>query len=87
MGNLRLSKEHGVNPTLSICIICKEPTGEIALLGDSFKGEAPMHMITNVVPCETCKKKHLKNGTLILSATCRCKSHSSAYCGTSKRNN
>ena len=63
--SIRLHKEHGLNPTLSICIICKEETGEIALLGAGYKGEAPKHLVTSVIPCDKCKEKYLKTGVML----------------------
>lgn len=55
--SIRLSKEHGLNPTLCTCFYCGKETGEIALLGDNYKGEAPMHMCVSLEPCDECKKK------------------------------
>jgi len=66
--NLRISKDHGVNPTMPVCIICGEETGEIALLGDHYQGEAPRHMVTDVKPCDKCYKKYLKQGVLLVEA-------------------
>ena len=65
---IRLHKEHGLNPTLSQCIICGNDTGEIALLGAGYKGEAPMHLITSVEPCTTCRDTHLSKGVLLVEA-------------------
>ncbi len=61
-----LHKEFGVNPTMPICIICGKDTGEIALLGNAYRGEAPRHMITSLVPCDKCKEKYLKKGVLLV---------------------
>lgn len=55
---MKLSKKHGVNPTLSVCFYCEKETGEIALLGASYKGEAPKHMVTSFEPCTECKAKY-----------------------------
>ena len=63
---MRLHREHGLNPTLSTCIICGKETGEIALLGAAYKGEAPMHMVTGLEPCDKCKEDYLKEGVLLL---------------------
>lgn len=54
---IRLSKEHGVNPSILVCPVCGKETGEIALLG-KLKGDkkAPMYMYGNN-PCDECKKK------------------------------
>jgi hypothetical protein len=54
-GNIRLHPEHGVNPTLPVCFWCGEDTGEIALLGAAYKGEAPRHLVLNKEPCQKCQ--------------------------------
>jgi hypothetical protein len=66
MSNIRLHPKYGVNPTMPICIICSEPTGEIAMLGASYKEEAPKYMVIGIEPCEACRKKHLKKGILLV---------------------
>ena len=67
---MRLHKDYGVNPTISKCMVCGEDKNELLLLlGASFKGEAPMHMVTSVEPCEVCKKKYLTVGVLMAEAT------------------
>jgi hypothetical protein len=68
---IRLHKEFGLNPTISTCIVCGEDKKEIALLGAGYKGQAPMHMITSVEPCDNCRKKYLEegDGVLLLEAT------------------
>lgn len=65
---MRLHKDHGLNPTLSICILCKKETGEIALLGAKYKEKAPMQMITSVKPCKDCQEKYLKDGVLLIKS-------------------
>lgn len=65
-GNIPLHKEFGLNPTMPICIICHKDKGEIALLGNNYKGEAPMKMLMDVEPCLKCKEKYLKQGTLLV---------------------
>jgi hypothetical protein len=56
--NIRISKKHGLNPTLLTCFWCGEETGEIALLGkiDKEDSAAPMRCVLNYEPCEKCKK-------------------------------
>lgn len=73
--SIRLHKEFGLNPTLSQCIICKEDTGEIALLGAMSKEQAPMHSITSIEPCKKCKEKYLSNGVMLVEATTTYKGH------------
>ena len=54
--SIRLHPEHGLNPTLCTCFWCGEDTGEIALLGATYNGEAPMHLVLNYEPCAACKE-------------------------------
>jgi hypothetical protein len=61
-----LHPDHGLNPTISKCIICNEDTGEITLLGNAYKEAAPMHMVTSYIPCDKCKKKYLQKGVMLL---------------------
>lgn len=54
---IRLHPQHGLNPTMPVCIFCGRETGEIALLGAAYDGEAPMHMAMNDQPCDKCKSE------------------------------
>lgn len=65
---IRLHKKYGLNPTLSTCFYCGEETGEIALLGAGYNGEAPMHLCTSIEPCEKCREKY-KDYVLLVEAT------------------
>ena len=51
----RLHPEHGLNPTIAVCAWCDEDTGEIALLGATYRGKAPQRMVVNDHPCATCE--------------------------------
>lgn len=55
--SIKLSKKHGVNPTLLICPICKKDVG-IGLLG-RLKGdaEAPRQMYGEL--CDDCKSTYV----------------------------
>lgn len=55
---IALHAKHGLNPTLCTCFFCGEETGEIALLGAAYKGEAPRHMCIGLEPCAKCKEKY-----------------------------
>ena len=55
--SIRLHKDFGVNPTIPQCLYCGEDKNEVALLGAAYKGEAPMHMIIDRVPCDSYKEK------------------------------
>lgn len=54
--SIRLHKQYGLNPTLCTCFYCGKETGEIALLGANYNGEAPMHSCTSLEPCAKCKE-------------------------------
>ncbi len=49
-----LHPEHGLNPSIELCIVCGEEMG-IALLGNNIKGQAPHHICTGEI-CDNCKK-------------------------------
>lgn len=54
-GDIILSKEHGVNPSITMCPVCGKETG-IALLGKlKDDAKAPPYMIGD--PCDDCQKK------------------------------
>ena len=55
--SIRLHSKYGVNPTIPQCFWCGQDKNEVALLGAAYKGEAPMHMVLDHEPCETCKQK------------------------------
>jgi hypothetical protein len=52
---IRLHRQFGVNPTMPVCFWCGKTRGEIALLGAAYKREAPMTMVIDYEPCETCQ--------------------------------
>lgn len=56
--NIKLSPEHGVNPTIPVCFWCGKEKNEVALLGkiDKEDFEAPRRVILNYEPCDKCKK-------------------------------
>jgi hypothetical protein len=58
MSSIKLSPEHGVNPTIPICFWCGEEKNEIAMLGkiDREDSKAPKAMIFDYEPCDKCKE-------------------------------
>lgn len=48
---ITLHPEHGLNPSIEVCMICGEEMG-IALLGNNIKGQAPHHICTATEPEE-----------------------------------
>ena len=68
--NVRLSKKHGVNPTIPVCAWCGEHKNEIALLGkiDKEDSQAPMSCVLDYNPCDKCAEQW-SQGVAILEAT------------------
>lgn len=54
-GNIILSKEHGVNPSITVCPVCGKETG-LALFG-KLKDDAKAPMYVQGAPCDECQKK------------------------------
>jgi hypothetical protein len=67
MTNLRLHRKYGVNPTVAMCCLCGGDTGEVALLGANYPGEAPHRLIVSPEPCKACRTKYLTEGTLLFA--------------------
>lgn len=66
---IRLSKKHGLNPTLCKCFFCGEDKG-IALLGqiDKADSEAPKECIMDYDPCDKCQER-MSLGVTILEVS------------------
>lgn len=64
--NIRISPQHGLNPSMSHCFFCGEPKGDLLLLG-KLKGDvkAPKGMIVDYKPCKACAEKQAKGTTVI----------------------
>jgi len=62
---IKLSKKHGVNPSMSICFFCGKEKNEIVLPG-KLKGdaEAPRKAVWNYEPCDECKK-YMSEGVMV----------------------
>ncbi len=66
MSGIRLSKEHGVNPTVGICFWCGGDDGSIALLGKlPGDAEAAHRSLLSYDPCDDCKAQFEQGITLI----------------------
>lgn len=70
--SIRLSKQYGVNPSISTCYWCGEEKNEIVLFGKIGRGrediEAPRNVVMDYEPCFQCQK-HWRMGIAILEAT------------------
>lgn len=54
--DLMLSKEHGVNPSVSFCTVCGKDM-DVILFGKLPKDEAAPRKVQSSHPCEECKNK------------------------------
>lgn len=63
--DIRLHREHGVNPTMPVCFWCEKERGDIALLGAAYKGEAPRRMVLDYDPCDACLEQ-MQAGIVII---------------------
>ena len=66
MSSIRLHPKHGLNPTMPVCFYCRKDTGEVALLGAAYKGEAPRRLILDKQPCEWCQA-NMKLGIILVA--------------------
>ena len=63
--SIKLSKKHGLNPTMNVCFYCGE-TKELLLLGRLKNDEeAPRTVCTDLEPCDNCKEK-FQEGILLI---------------------
>lgn len=64
---VRLSKAHGVNPSLGVCFICNQEDGSITLFGRLPGDErAPLRAAVSSEPCDKCKA-HMQLGVILIS--------------------
>ena len=67
MNGIRVSREHGVNPTIPLCFFCGEPKNEVALLGKlPDDAEAPRNCVLDMVPCDTCAERRKTHVHLVV---------------------
>lgn len=70
--NIKLSPKYGLNPSMGVCFICGEDSGEIIIsgkLGRYFEDpdiEAPHRAVWHKKPCPKCKE-YMKQGIILLS--------------------
>ena len=64
--SIRLSKKHGLNPSLMQCFVCMEDVG-VALLGQMKNdAEAPRRICLDHEPCDKCQA-HMEQGIVLIS--------------------
>ena len=66
---IKISPQHGLNPTIPVCMFCGKEKNEVALLGKiggrNEDIEAPRSMILDYEPCDECKEK-IGDGILVI---------------------
>ena len=64
--SIRLSPEHGVNPSVTVCFWCGIDMG-VALFGriGNDDEEAPRRVVIDYEPCDECKKNRTQGFTFI----------------------
>jgi len=68
MSSIRLHPKFGLNPTVTLCFWCGGSKNEVALLGASYKGEAPGSMLLDYEPCDKCKT-YMSQGVTLIEAS------------------
>lgn len=64
---IRVSDEHGVNPSIPLCFYCGDAKNEVVLLGRLPQdAEAPRHCLIDMEPCDTCKERRKTHINLIV---------------------
>ena len=66
---MRLHPEHGLNPMMSLCIICGETMG-IALMGYNGGKEAPREAVCEIEPCKKCREEYLEKQQGVMIVGC-----------------
>lgn len=67
MSGIRLSRKHGVNPSINVCFYCQKDKNEIILPG-RMKDDvaAPMRAIWDKAPCDECEG-FMEMGIIVIS--------------------
>lgn len=65
--SIKLSKEHGLKPTIPLCFWCGEPKDEIILCGElKDDKKAPTNLVSDYEFCNKCKEKIGEDGCVII---------------------
>ena len=66
MSGIRLSEQHGVNPSVGKCFYCQGDTNTLMLLGQlPDDAEAPRGMVWDLEPCDQCKG-YMEQGVIVI---------------------
>lgn len=64
--SIRLSEQHGVNPSVAVCYYCGEDTGELILAGRLPEDqEAPRRAVWSKKPCAQCER-YMQQGVILI---------------------
>ena len=63
--SIRISPEHGVNPSIAVCFFCGKDKGLVGLGKLKGDAKAPKRAIYDYKPCEECAAK-MKQGTTVI---------------------
>lgn len=74
--SLRLSRKHGVNPSVDVCFWCGEAKGVVLMGAIRNDAEAPRECITSYDPCPSCQDG-FSQGFLLIEATQRANARTS----------
>lgn len=68
MKGIRLSEQHGLNPTINVCFFCGKDK-ELLFMGKLKKdAKAPKRVVANYKPCKDCEEK-MRGGRTIIEVT------------------
>ena len=63
--SIRISKEHGLNPSIAVCFFCGKDKGIVALGALKGDAKAPQRAMYDYKPCEECAKR-MQQGTTVI---------------------
>ncbi len=65
---IRVSPQHGVNPSIAVCFFCGKDKGLVMLGKLKDDAKAPKRAIYDYEPCEECAEK-MKQGVTVIEVT------------------
>lgn len=72
--SIKLSKQHGANPSINICFFCGKDK-ELVLFGHmKDDAKAPKRVMLDYIPCKECAEK-MKQGVVVIEVTCEADSY------------
>lgn len=62
---IKISKQHGLNPSIAACFFCGKDKGIVALGKLKGDAKAPTRAVFDYIPCEECAEK-MKQGVTVI---------------------